>query len=81
MSAVKNMHGNLTQAARVLGVSRSTLYRKVERYHLEAIVVDLAPSARHSSSNAASTPKAFPVAADPLHPVSAALRFAPDDER
>ena len=36
--AVKNMHGNLAQAARALGVSRSTLYRKVERYHLESIV-------------------------------------------
>ncbi len=36
--AVKHMHGNLTQAARSLGVSRSTLYRKVERYHLESIV-------------------------------------------
>jgi len=29
---------NLTQAARALGISRSTLYRKVERYHLDAIV-------------------------------------------
>ncbi|QHI97525.1 GAF domain-containing protein [Xylophilus rhododendri] len=27
-------HGNLTHAARALGVSRSTLYRKVERYQL-----------------------------------------------
>ena len=35
--AVKNMHGNLTKAARALGVSRSTLYRKVERYHLESL--------------------------------------------
>ena len=35
--AVQNVHGNLTQAARALGVSRSTLYRKVERYHLESI--------------------------------------------
>ena len=35
--ALKNMHGNLAQAARALGVSRSTLYRKVERYHLESI--------------------------------------------
>ena len=80
VSAVKNMHGNLTQAARVLGVSRSTLYRKVERYHLEAIVVDLGPGARHSPSNAANTPKALPIAADPLHPASAALRLAPDNE-
>ena len=38
MCAVKSMHGNLTQAARSLGVSRSTLYRKVERYHLHHIV-------------------------------------------
>ena len=37
VSAVKKMHGNLAQAARSLGVSRSTLYRKVERYHLENI--------------------------------------------
>ncbi len=38
VSAVKNAHGNLAQAARALGISRSTLYRKVERYHLESIV-------------------------------------------
>ena len=38
VGAVKSMHGNLTQAARALGVSRSTLYRKVERYHLESLV-------------------------------------------
>jgi len=36
--AIQDSHGNLTLAARVLGVSRSTLYRKVERYHLEGIV-------------------------------------------
>ena len=42
--AVKAMHGNLAQAARSLGVSRSTLYRKVERYRLESIVrLDDAP--------------------------------------
>ena len=35
MRAVQSVHGNLAQAARSLGVSRSTLYRKVERYHLE----------------------------------------------
>jgi sigma-54 dependent transcriptional regulator, acetoin dehydrogenase operon transcriptional activator AcoR len=50
--AVKNMHGNLTQAARALGVSRSTLYRKVERYHLESFVhlvddLDGAPDSKH----------------------------------
>ncbi|HSI60875.1 MAG TPA: sigma-54-dependent Fis family transcriptional regulator [Ideonella sp.] len=36
--AVQQGHGNLTQAARALGISRSTLYRKVERYHLEEIL-------------------------------------------
>ena len=35
---VQNMRGNMAQAARALGISRSTLYRKVERYHLEGIV-------------------------------------------
>ncbi len=37
MRAMKSVHGNLAQAARALGISRSTLYRKVERYHLENI--------------------------------------------
>ncbi len=36
--AVQSVHGNLAQAARSLGISRSTLYRKVERYHLEKIL-------------------------------------------
>ena len=36
--AIKDHQGNLAKAARALGVSRSTLYRKVERYHLEEIV-------------------------------------------
>ncbi|NMG34373.1 GAF domain-containing protein [Azoarcus sp. TTM-91] len=36
--AVNNFQGNLAQAARQLGISRSTLYRKVERYELEDFV-------------------------------------------
>jgi transcriptional regulator of acetoin/glycerol metabolism len=35
---IQSVHGNLAQAARHLGISRSTLYRKVERYGLEGIV-------------------------------------------
>lgn len=36
--AIKEHQGNLAKAARALGVSRSTLYRKVERYRLDDIV-------------------------------------------
>jgi sigma-54 dependent transcriptional regulator, acetoin dehydrogenase operon transcriptional activator AcoR len=36
--ALIGCQGNLTQAARTLGISRSTLYRKVERYQLEGIL-------------------------------------------
>lgn len=36
--AIKDHRGNLAKAARALGVSRSTLYRKVERYRLEDVV-------------------------------------------
>ena len=36
--AIKDHQGNLAKAARALGVSRSTLYRKVERYHLNDAV-------------------------------------------
>jgi transcriptional regulator of acetoin/glycerol metabolism len=39
--ALQASRGNLTQAARVLGISRSTLYRKVQRYGLEAIIKPL----------------------------------------
>lgn len=33
-NAVRNAEGNLTQAAKALGVGRSTLYRKMEKYKL-----------------------------------------------
>jgi transcriptional regulator of acetoin/glycerol metabolism len=36
--ALESSHGNLTQAARALGISRSTLYRKIQRYHLETVI-------------------------------------------
>jgi transcriptional regulator of acetoin/glycerol metabolism len=36
--ALESSQGNLTQAARALGISRSTLYRKVQRYHLETVI-------------------------------------------
>jgi DNA-binding NtrC family response regulator len=32
--AVRHCHGNLAEAARALRISRSTLYRKMERYDL-----------------------------------------------
>jgi len=35
MAAVRQCQGNLTAAAKSLGVSRSTLYRKIERYRLQ----------------------------------------------
>lgn len=35
---ILSAQGNLAQASRILGISRSTLYRKVERYGLESIV-------------------------------------------
>jgi transcriptional regulator of acetoin/glycerol metabolism len=34
VEAVRLCHGNLTAAAKSLGVSRSTLYRKIERHRL-----------------------------------------------
>lgn len=38
LQAIQRVNGNLAQAARTLGISRSTLYRKVERYRLEEVV-------------------------------------------
>jgi transcriptional regulator of acetoin/glycerol metabolism len=35
--AVRSANGNLAQAARALGVSRSTLYRKLEQYRLDGV--------------------------------------------
>jgi DNA-binding NtrC family response regulator len=36
MQAIGRSHANLAEAARSLGISRSTLYRKMERYGLTA---------------------------------------------
>ena len=36
LESVRLCHGNLTAAARALGVSRSTLYRKIDRYRLQS---------------------------------------------
>ena len=38
LQAIQRVHGNLALAARILGISRSTLYRKVERYQLDDVV-------------------------------------------
>lgn len=38
LQAIQRVHGNLALAARMLGISRSTLYRKVERYQLDYVV-------------------------------------------
>ena len=35
--ALESSQGNLTEAARALGISRSTLYRKIERYQLVSL--------------------------------------------
>ncbi|WP_442975055.1 helix-turn-helix domain-containing protein, partial [Salmonella enterica] len=37
-AAVRRNRGNLRRASKELGISRSTLYRKVERYQLEDVV-------------------------------------------
>ena len=47
IGAVKCMHCNLTQAARALGVLRSTLFRKVKRYRLESLVAGPGGATEH----------------------------------
>jgi len=37
--ALERCHGNLSEAARALGIGRTTLYRKIERYGLDAVGV------------------------------------------
>lgn len=34
-SAIEQYKGNLTEAAKALGIGRATLYRKVKQYHLD----------------------------------------------
>ena len=35
IAALKNSHGNLSRAARMLGINRTTLYSKVQRLSIE----------------------------------------------
>jgi transcriptional regulator of acetoin/glycerol metabolism len=39
--ALRKAHGNMAGASRLLGISRSTLYRKIERYGLESLMTSL----------------------------------------
>jgi len=44
LRVLKETAGNKLKAARILGVPRASLYRKLERYAAEGIAIDLAPA-------------------------------------
>jgi hypothetical protein len=54
--ALEISHGNLTQAARALGISRSTLHRKVQRYHLDAVIKPSPPGRESGALDAGASP-------------------------
>jgi sigma-54 dependent transcriptional regulator, acetoin dehydrogenase operon transcriptional activator AcoR len=47
LTMVKRARGNLSEAARLLGISRSTLYRKMSRYELDCVQGLSGASSRH----------------------------------
>jgi DNA-binding NtrC family response regulator len=49
-AAILTYHGNLTQVARTLGIAKSTLYLKIERYALDHVLRTVRPSGRQEDA-------------------------------
>ncbi|MHB9094076.1 MAG: sigma-54-dependent Fis family transcriptional regulator [Eubacteriales bacterium] len=49
LDAIKRHDGNLTHAAKELGISRSTLYRKMEKYGIQVVDGEFVSSGMHKS--------------------------------
>ncbi|PKM80231.1 MAG: sigma-54-dependent Fis family transcriptional regulator [Firmicutes bacterium HGW-Firmicutes-14] len=49
LEAIQNHDGNLTNAAKELGISRSTLYRKMDKYGIKVVDGELISSGMHRS--------------------------------
>ncbi len=49
LKAINNHDGNLTHAARELGISRSTLYRKMEKYGIQVVDGEFTSTGMHKS--------------------------------